>query len=102
MLKGTQIPLVSRVLSVADCFEALTCDRPYRPSCNREKAMEIVRSRSGTFYDPEVVEKFDQILDGLIAEVQDIEARELKVERLKAISQAARSSESITNKPLRN
>jgi putative nucleotidyltransferase with HDIG domain len=55
---GTDIPLGARILSVVDCFDALTSDRPYRPRLTDEAAFEILRERRGTMYDPLVVDAF--------------------------------------------
>ena len=57
-ISGTDIPLGARVLSVVDCFDALTSDRPYRPRLSTEEAFEILRQRRGTMYDPLVVDTF--------------------------------------------
>jgi putative nucleotidyltransferase with HDIG domain len=55
---GTDIPLGARILSVVDCFDALTSDRPYRPRLSKEEAFEILRERRGSMYDPLVVDAF--------------------------------------------
>ena len=60
-LKGEGIPIGARILSVVDCFDALTSDRPYRPRLSDEAAMEIIRGRSGAMYDPIVVARFDEV-----------------------------------------
>jgi putative nucleotidyltransferase with HDIG domain len=57
-LKGTAIPLGARILSVVDCFDALTSDRPYRPRMTDEQALAILTDRRGTMYDPVVVDAF--------------------------------------------
>lgn len=57
-IAGTDIPLGARILSVVDCFDALTSDRPYRPRLSAEEAFEILRERRGTMYDPLVVDTF--------------------------------------------
>jgi putative nucleotidyltransferase with HDIG domain len=57
-LKGTEIPIGARILSVVDCFDALTSDRPYRPKLTDEAAIEILRERRGNMYDPLVVDAF--------------------------------------------
>ncbi len=57
-LAGTDIPIGARVLSVVDCFDALTSDRPYRPRLSDDDALEVIRERSGTMYDPLVVDAF--------------------------------------------
>jgi putative nucleotidyltransferase with HDIG domain len=57
-ISGTDIPLGARILSVVDCFDALTSDRPYRPRLTAEDAFTIVRERRSTMYDPLVVDTF--------------------------------------------
>lgn len=57
-LAGETIPIGSRILSVVDCFDALTSDRPYRPRMNDREAFQIISDRRGTMYDPQVVDIF--------------------------------------------
>jgi putative nucleotidyltransferase with HDIG domain len=57
-LRGTDIPLGARILSVVDCFDALTSDRPYRARMTDEQALQILSDRRGTMYDPVVVDTF--------------------------------------------
>ncbi|HEV3060054.1 MAG TPA: HD domain-containing phosphohydrolase [Vicinamibacterales bacterium] len=64
-LIGAETPLGARILAVVDCFDALTSDRPYRPKLSDERAIETVRSRKATFYDPVVVEKFIELIPEL-------------------------------------
>ena len=64
-LKGQQIPVGARILSVVDCYDALTSDRPYRPRYSREHAEKVLKERRGTWYDPWVVDGFLAILDQL-------------------------------------
>jgi putative nucleotidyltransferase with HDIG domain len=66
-IAGEAIPLGARILSVVDCFDALTSDRPYRRALTTEAALDILRGRSGTMYDPRVVEKFIEIHSELTA-----------------------------------
>ena len=54
-LAGEEIPLAARVFAVADAFDALTSDRPYRPAWPEEAALLYLRERAGTHYDPAVV-----------------------------------------------
>ena len=60
-LRGTDIPIGARVLSVVDCFDALTSDRPYRPRLSDEEALAIVMQRRGSMYDPLVVDTFAKV-----------------------------------------
>jgi diguanylate cyclase (GGDEF)-like protein/putative nucleotidyltransferase with HDIG domain len=55
-LKGEQIPIGARILSVVDCLDALASDRQYRKAMPLDEAMEIVNSQSGVAFDPKVVE----------------------------------------------
>jgi len=57
-LKGAAIPLGARILSIVDCFDALTSDRPYRLRLTAQEALLIVGARRGTMYDPWVVDTF--------------------------------------------
>lgn len=60
-LCGEAIPIGARILSVVDCFDALTSDRPYRPAMTEADAIAIVQERRGTFYDPAVVDMFARV-----------------------------------------
>lgn len=57
-LKGPAIPLGARILSVIDCYDALTSDRPYRPAMSDAQAVSILLQRRGYMYDPLVVDTF--------------------------------------------
>jgi HD domain/GAF domain len=59
-LSGTAIPLGARILSVIDCYDALTSDRPYRPALSTDQALGILVERRGSMYDPLVVDTFVQ------------------------------------------
>ena len=60
-LRGDEIPIGARILSVVDCYDALTSDRPYRPAMTDQEALVIIRSRRGTMYDPAVVDVFERV-----------------------------------------
>jgi len=55
---GEEIPLEARVLAVADAFDAMTSDRPYRPALHRDEAIAEVARCAGTQFDPEIVRIF--------------------------------------------
>jgi diguanylate cyclase (GGDEF)-like protein/putative nucleotidyltransferase with HDIG domain len=57
-LKGEGIPMTARILMVVDCFDAVREDRQYRKAMTREEAIELLKSCSGTMYDPEVIRVF--------------------------------------------
>jgi diguanylate cyclase (GGDEF)-like protein len=55
-LSGNEIPLGARIILVADAFEAITADRPYRPAQSEEAALEELQYHAGSQFDPDVVE----------------------------------------------
>lgn len=57
-LKGNEIPFIARIISVADTFDAITSDRPYRQKKMEEIAMQIIKDNSGSQFDPIVVSAF--------------------------------------------
>ncbi|MBI4680118.1 MAG: HD domain-containing protein [Nitrospirae bacterium] len=57
-LKGEGIPLQARILSVADAFDSMMAERPYRETPGKEKAIEELKRSSGSQFDPKVVEAF--------------------------------------------
>lgn len=57
-LAGTEIPLFARVIAVADAYDAINSTRPYRASCGRHHAVEVLKAESGRQFDPQVVECF--------------------------------------------
>lgn len=67
-LKGEQIPLAARIFAVADVFDALTSDRPYRPAWSREAALEHIRQQAGKDFDPRVVEVFLRLIEEMAQE----------------------------------
>ena len=61
-LKGQSIPFGSRIIAVADAYSAMTSDRPYRKAMDKEKALEIIKSESGSKWDPVVTEALEKLL----------------------------------------
>ncbi len=57
-LKGSAIPLLARIVSVADAFDAMTTDRPYRPKMSFAAAIKEIENNSGTQFDPDVCAAF--------------------------------------------
>lgn len=62
-LKGEQIPLLARILSVVDAYDAMTNDRPYRKALTKEAAKAKLIKNAGTQFDPHIVDAFLQVLD---------------------------------------
>jgi HD-GYP domain len=61
-LKGEDIPLGSRIVAIADVYQALISNRPYRKAFSKSKAVKMIREASGTQFDPRVVDVFLDIL----------------------------------------
>jgi putative two-component system response regulator len=61
-LKGEEIPMAARLFAIADVWDALTSDRPYRPAWSPEEARIYIREQSGKHFDPQVVELFFKVL----------------------------------------
>jgi putative nucleotidyltransferase with HDIG domain len=98
-LSGTTIPIGARILSVVDCFDALTSDRPYRPRLSDNDALEILVSRRGRMYDPLVVDTFIKVHREIAPESLPAPA----IETLRAITDASmvhRPSDDISSRPL--
>ena len=66
-LKGEDIPLAGRVVAVADVFDDLTCERPYKSAWSVEDAIEYISKESGYHFDPKVVEAFHLVLGDILA-----------------------------------
>lgn len=62
-LKEDEIPLMARILTVSDSFDAMTSKRPYRDALSREKVIEEMKRCSGTQFDQKVVEVFLKVLE---------------------------------------
>jgi HD-GYP domain-containing protein (c-di-GMP phosphodiesterase class II) len=67
-LKGNAIPLIPRILAVADAFDAMTSERPYRPPLPRNVVLEELQRGVGTQFDPDCVWAFlDQLMAGPVS-----------------------------------
>jgi response regulator RpfG family c-di-GMP phosphodiesterase len=64
-LAGDDIPLAARIFAVVDAFDAMTTDRPYRRAMTTLQAIEEIARCSGRHFDPEIVEPFLILADGL-------------------------------------
>ncbi|EKY28333.1 HD domain protein [Clostridium celatum DSM 1785] len=61
-LKGEEIPYLSRILTIADSFDAMTSSRPYNIRKSYDEALEELKRCKGLQFDPELVDKFIEIL----------------------------------------
>jgi putative two-component system response regulator len=65
-LKGEEIPLVSRIVTVCDVFDALISDRPYKKAWSIENTVAEMESQSGRLFDPNVFSVFNTLLPEMI------------------------------------
>lgn len=70
-LKGEDIPLLARILAVADVYDALTSTRSYRGAWTHEKTLVTIRKDAGTHFDPVVVDAFLEVIDGVVQEMAE-------------------------------
>lgn len=66
-LEKTQIPLSARIVAIADVFDALTSERPYKKAFSISKAIDIIKAERGQHFDPNVVDSFLDSMDEIIA-----------------------------------
>ena len=66
-LKGEEIPLCARIMAVADVYDALISKRPYKDVISFKDATEMIKSQSGSHFDPEIVKAFENIQDKIFS-----------------------------------
>ena len=69
-LAGESIPMAARIFAVADTFDALTTDRPYRPAAKIHRAREVISGEAGKQFDPTVVVAFVEVSDERLLEIR--------------------------------
>jgi diguanylate cyclase (GGDEF)-like protein/putative nucleotidyltransferase with HDIG domain len=69
-LRGEDIPITARILAVVDCFDAVREDRQYRKAMSRDEAISLLKSYSGSMYDPKVVHAFLQNLGDFESQIR--------------------------------
>lgn len=80
-LTGEDIPLGSRIIAIADAYDAMLSTRAYRSARTKEEALEILHNMRGIQFDPQLVEVFDSIIDEASAEISEFEKnQEIKAE----------------------
>lgn len=80
-MRGDQVPLFARVISIVDSYDAMTNARPYRNALGEERAVQELKDFSGTQFDTHIVKIFLEIL-GQIKETEKEEADEVVVARV--------------------
>lgn len=72
-LRGKEIPLAARLFAIADVYDALTSNRPYRKAISREEALQHIQARAGQDFDPGLIELFLQEEERLFNQTNDSE-----------------------------
>lgn len=65
-LKGEEIPLVGRIVAIADVFDALTTERPYKNAWSVEEAIAHMNSSAGSHFDPQLIKFFNTVLPDIL------------------------------------
>ncbi|QCU89903.1 HD domain-containing phosphohydrolase [Thiomicrorhabdus sediminis] len=76
-LAGDSIPLVGRIAAIADVFDALTSERPYKKAWSVEDAVSLIKESSGKHFDPELVEVFEQVLPEMLQIKNQFQEKEI-------------------------
>jgi len=95
-LSGQDIPLGARILSVVDCYDALTSDRPYRRRLTDEAALEILRERRGKMYDPDVVDRFIAVYRTITVDLPDLPEHRQALKRISESQSQPRLGPEVT------
>jgi len=74
-LAGEAIPLTARIVAVADVFDALTSERPYKPAWTFDEALAFVKAESGRHFDPACVHAFGQRIDAVATIMRELADR---------------------------
>ena len=70
-LKGEEIPLVGRIVAVADVYDALLSERPYKPAWSVEDAVGEIRRNAGTQFDPALIAVFEASLGEILGDAEE-------------------------------
>jgi HD-GYP domain-containing protein (c-di-GMP phosphodiesterase class II) len=62
-LRGTEIPIAARIFAIADVFDAMTSDRPYRKALPYTEVIKYLKEQSGSHFDPQVVDAFIRLMN---------------------------------------
>src|SRR5882724_11229709 len=95
-LKGEDIPLTARILTVVDCFDALREDRQYRRGLTREEAVDFLLKNSGSQYDPRVVGIFITHLPEFEAEIAAHKGQPLPTFGIETSEQLSAAAQKVT------
>lgn len=94
-LQGEAIPLVARIMSVADFYDKARCNRPYREGLCRDDAIELLNAKSGSEFDPRVVETFIKHLSEFESLISPVDLNEQIQGKAKGIAQTDFDDEDV-------
>ena len=77
-LKEEIIPLGARIIIIADCFEAMTSDRPYQKAMPKKRAVAEIHKGAGKQFDPKLVTIFNEVLDEILQRDLLVQKTEIK------------------------
>ena len=97
-LKGTDIPLIGRIVAIVDVFDALTTKRPYRDALSVEDSLNFIIERRGTHFDPNLVDAFLEIKDDILS--IKLQYKENQESLLIQLTEKKYKSPLITNKAM--
>lgn len=83
-LEGEEIPLIGRIVAVADVFDALTSERPYKKGWPVEKAMALIKEEAGAHFDPALSKAFERILPDIL-KIMEQYAETFKTSRVSSV-----------------
>jgi diguanylate cyclase (GGDEF)-like protein/putative nucleotidyltransferase with HDIG domain len=105
-LRGEQIPMTARILSVVDCFDAVREDRQYRKAMTRGQAIDLIKGASGTMYDPDIVHLFLEHLPQFESEIRqqkkEVRRSRVKIEGTLAQGPPKKDSNQVVFEHIRN
>lgn len=99
-ISGADIPIGARILSVVDCFDALTSDRPYRRALTDEDAIAMLLADRGLAYDPIVVDAFARVYTELEPSVLDLGRHAETLKEIAAVSQVEPEAPPVAPMPV--
>jgi diguanylate cyclase (GGDEF)-like protein/putative nucleotidyltransferase with HDIG domain len=94
-LKGEEIPFGARILTVVDCYEALTTNRPHRPRFSQEEALELMQGEVGRTFDPAILEIFLAKVYELDKQVPTVSARPVLLAGVEPVAAEAAPEQSF-------
>jgi putative two-component system response regulator len=99
-LRGDQIPLLARIIQLADIYDALTAERTYKPALTATQAVEVIRSETARGWrDPFLVDRFVQLIPSLGAGEDSVVAPDVSQLSLRALARQVNHEQRLTSSP---